>query len=217
MMKLGLALLGLLLSAQTNAQGVYAPLTPEDTALLDSVTRPCGSRNLGYRDDLISALDGQNQISTTKAGEDIGKYVHVYSQQMWDAISAAARQLKALGWVVTDGYYSKSSLNNRVMSLEQYEQEKVGEKLICMGSDPVPMCDDTERRIARELFGFENLTPCGEEEPWDDKHPNALRGEHVRMIQTLIDQGYAYSEATKSFEKTEGGGVTGQGAGGALR
>ena len=67
------------------------------------------------------------------------------------------------------------------------------EKAKCIIQTEVPMCDDSERRIARELFGFENLTPCGDEKPWDREHPNALRSQHVRMIQSLLDNGYAYT------------------------
>lgn len=208
-MKLVLAALGLLFSAQAFAQPALVPLTQEEVQLLDSVTRNCNTSHMEYQSDQKSGAQMEYQLSTARNGEEAGSFTHVYSQQMWDAIKAAATQLKELGWVVTDTYYADSRLKDRVMSLNQYEQiKKEHEKTMCMiGPDPIPMCGDDERRIARELFGFENLTPCGDEKPWEREHPNAIRGQHVRMIQALLEHGYAYNEATRSFEKAGAGGI----------
>lgn len=206
-MKFVLAILSFLISAQAFAQSTLVPLTQDEVQLLDSVVRNCSTSHMEYQGDQKSVAQSDFQISTAQTAASDGGYTHIYTQQMWDAIKAAATQLKELGWVVTDSYYADSRLKNRVLTSEQYEQlKKEHEKTVCMiGPDPIPMCGDDERRIARELFGFENLSPCGDEKPWDREHPNAIRDQHVHMIQALLDQGYSYNEATRTFEKSAAG------------
>jgi hypothetical protein len=200
MMKLFFTAVCLLFSASSFAQPVNAPLSQENVALLDSVMRNCGGTR-GYRGDFITNFDGAKQLAAASIGSS-DEFTHYYSPQMWNAIEAAAKRFQQLGWVVTDKYYSNARLNDRVMTKEQFQEIwNADEKHICVFETEIPTCDDSERRIARELFGIEDLTPCGDEMPWEKDHPNALRNQHVRMIQTLIDNGYTYNEATRSFDK----------------
>ncbi len=187
-----------------HAAGLERTLSDSEKALLDSVIRNCKQRDKYYRDDAVATQPSDRLALATDGGSS--EYRHYYSPEMWRVIAAAARETQRLGWVVTDGYYSDSRLNGRVLSLTQYEElrAEIGSELKCMnGPDPIPMCDDTERRIGREIFGIE-LSPCGDEMPWAKDHPNALRPQHVRMITALLDNGYSYNPGSRAFEKTAG-------------